>query len=282
MDVSVITVTWNSAALVKEQVASVFAGCEHVTYEQIIIDNGSTDDTVSLVTQHFPNILLIANAKNQGFSAANIQGYQRSSGKYLLFLNPDMRVSPLSIDKIVSWMDTHTDVGIVSPMLVDEHGMLNWDATPRRFPRVWEQVCLLLKVHHIFPSLLNKYHMKDFDPTQEQDVDSVRGAFMLVRRDVIDALGWPFDPRYFIWYEDVDICREVKRLKYRVVYTPIITCVDYVGQSFKQHTSLWKQKAFSLSMLQYFQKWEPWWKWMWIAVCRPIGIFLVWLRTKVT
>ena len=120
--------------------------------------------------------------------------------------------------------------------------------------------------------------MKDFNPNLEQEVDSVRGSFMLVRRELIEKLGWGFDPRYFFWFEDVDLCREAKRLGFKVVYTPIISCVDYFGQSFKQRTSIWKQKVFSRSMLTYFQKWEPWYKWIWIAVFRPVGIFLTWFK----
>ena len=119
--------------------------------------------------------------------------------------------------------------------------------------------------------------MKDFNSDSEQEVDSVRGSFMLVRRELIDKLGWGFDPRYFFWFEDVDLCREAKRLGFKVVYTPIVSCVDYFGQSFKQRTSIWKQKIFSRSMLTYFQKWEPWWKWIWIAIFRPVGIFFAWL-----
>jgi GT2 family glycosyltransferase len=122
---------------------------------------------------------------------------------------------------------------------------------------------------------------KDFKPDVEQEVDSVRGSFMLMRREVYEKLGWAFDPRYFIWFEDVDICREVKRLGFKVVHTPIISCVDYIGQSFKQRTTLWKQKQFTKSMLQYFQKWEPGYKSALICFFRPVGIAMAWAGDKV-
>lgn len=123
--------------------------------------------------------------------------------------------------------------------------------------------------------------MKGFDANTEQDVDSVRGSFMMIRRDVVSKLGFAFDPRYYIWFEDVDICREAKRLGYRVVHTPVISCVDYIGQSFKKRDSVWKQKNFTRSMLTYFQKWEPWYVWMWIAIFRPIGIGMASLNEKI-
>ncbi|HAZ28164.1 MAG TPA: hypothetical protein DCY48_00075 [Candidatus Magasanikbacteria bacterium] len=280
MDLSVITVTWNSADFIREQLRSVVLGCRTISFEQIVVDNASTDKTVALVQKEFPQVRVIANMENKGFGAGNNQGVAVSMGRYLLFLNADMRLHEGSLDAMVSWMDAHPDVGIASPKLVDEHGYINWDASPRRFPRVWEQAALILKLPHLFPQLLNGYLMKTFNFEKEQVVDSVRGSFFCMRRELVDKLGWAFDPRYFLWFEEVDACHEAKQLGYRVMYTPVISCVDYIGQSFKQRTTLWKQKQFTKSMLTYFQKWEPWWKWVWIAIARPIGISIVWIGEK--
>jgi GT2 family glycosyltransferase len=276
MDLSVITVTWNSEELIGEQIRSVAKGAVDLSYEQIIIDNASSDKTVPYIQTTFPDLHLIANDENQGFAAANNQGVEVAEGDFILFLNPDMRVEPGSLDIIVDWMKKHHNVGIISPRLVDEHGNLHLDATPRRFPKLWEQLALVLKLPHVFPRLLDTYHMRGFKDTKQQEVDSVRGSFMLMRKSMIGQLGWAFDPRYYIWYEDVDICREAKRLGYKVMYTPMISCVDYIGQSFKQRTTIWKQKQFTKSMLTYYKKWEPWYKWMWVALFRPVGIAMAW------
>ena len=277
MQLSIITVTWNSEKQIAEQTASVISACGGLDCEQIVIDNGSKDKTIEIIEKDFPQIKLIKNKDNKGFAGANNQGVEIATGKYILFLNPDMRVEEGSLDKIVNWMDKHSDVGIASCKLVDQNNNFNVEAGPRRFPKVWEQVLLLLKVPHFMPMILDEYLMKDFDPDVEQEVDSVRGSFMLVRRELINKLGWGFDPRYFIWFEDVDLCREAKRHGYKVVYTPIITAVDYFGQSFKKRKTYWKQKNFSKSMLQYFKKWEPARKWMWVAIFRPIGVGLAFL-----
>lgn len=271
-DLSIITVTWNSADLIGKQIRSVILGCKKISFEQIVVDNASPDNTVALLKEKFPQVHVIANSENKGFGAANNQGVAISTGKWLLFLNPDMRVEPGSLDTIVSWMETHPDVGLASVKLRDENGELNPDAQPRRFPRLWEQLALILKLPHLFPHLLDGYMMKGFDANQEQEVDSVRGSFLLMRRELQEKLGWAWDPRYYIWYEDVDICREAKRLGFKVMHTPVISCVDYVGQSFKKRDTLWKQKNFTASMLTYYKKWEPWYKWMWIALFRPLGI----------
>ena len=279
MNLSIITVTWNNEKQLERQLKSVVSGCKNLEFEQIVVDNASADKTVEIV-KTMSNVKVIVNTENKGFSHANNQGVEISSGEYLLFLNPDMKVEEGSLDVIVDWLEKRKDVGIVSPRLVDENGKLNEDAKPRRLPRVWEQVALILKLPHIFPKMMDKYLMKDFDGDKEQEVDSVRGSFMLMRREVVEKLGFAFDPRYYIWYEDVDICREVTKMGLKVMYSPVITAVDYVGQSFKAQESMWKQKNFTRSMLTYFQKWEAWYKWMWIWLARPIGILLVYLKNK--
>lgn len=277
MDLSVITVTWNSKEHIGRQIQSVFSGSLKNSFEHIVIDNASTDGTAEYIRKKYPCVQLIANEKNKGFAAANNQGVKLAQSEFILFLNPDMVVEPGSLDTILDWMRNNKKVGIASPKLVDEQGNLNEHALPRRFPRVWEQVALILKLPHLFPFLLNKYLMKGFDGEKEQEVDSVRGSFMIVRRELIEKLGFGFDPRYFIWFEDVDICREAKKHGYNVMYTSVITATDFVGQSFKKRDSVWKQKNFTKSMLTYFQKWEPWYKWMWIALVRPIGIGMTYL-----
>jgi GT2 family glycosyltransferase len=281
IQISVITVTWSSAGLIGQQIESVQKGCKNITCEQIIIDNASPDNTVAFIKENHPEVTLIANTENKGFGKANNQGVDIARGKFLLFLNPDMRVAPDSLDVMYNWMKDHPEVGIVSPKLVDENGKLNEDAQPRRFPRLWEQLALILKLPHIFPRLLDGYMLKGFNADKEQEVDSVRGSFMLMRREFVNKLGFAWDPRYYIWYEDVDICREAKRLGYKVMHTPVISCTDYIGQSFKKRDTLWKQRNFTSSMLTYYKKWEPWYKWMWIALFKPVGIAMASLNDAV-
>lgn len=280
-DLAIITVSWNISELIAEQMRSVVSGCKDVSWEYFLVDNGSTDNSVSVarsVAGKFPNasFTILPQHKNLGFGAANNLALEKTDAEFVLFLNPDMRVLPGTLDTIVSWMHAHKEVGIVSPALLDEYGNVNYDAMPRRFPKLWEQIALILKLPHVFPHILNGYLMKGFDVQKEQQVDSVRGSCMLVRRELLNKTGWAFDPRYFIWYEDVDLCREAYKHGFRVMYTSVISCIDYVGQSFKKQDTLTKQKLFTKSMLTYFQKWEPWYVWMWIAVFRPVGIALAW------
>jgi len=280
MDLSVITVTWNSEETIIEQIRSVFAGCKEISFEQIVVDNASVDRTVALIQTNYPQVKVIKNQRNEGFSFSNNLGAKLAQGKFILFLNPDMKVEQKGLDKIVKWMRKNKEIGIGSCKLVDEQGNFFEAATPRRFPKTWEMLILMLKLFHLIPGLLNGYLYSDFDPEKEQEVDSVRGSFLMMKREIIEKLGWAFDPRYYLWFEDVDVCRETNKLEYKIKYTPIATCMDYFGKSFKKKDNLWKQKEFTNSMLKYFKKWEPWYKWIWIMMFRPIGISLAWIYNK--
>lgn len=256
MDISIITVTWNSQEHIADQIRSVISASQGLEYEQIIVDNNSADKTVVIIKEKFPSVKIIANSKNVGFAVANNQGYKEARGEFLLFLNPDNKfIEPGSIKKWVEWMRAHPRVGISGCNLVDSKNNFNGLSAPRRFPTIFDQILILLKIPHIFPSVLNKYLYNNFDPNKEQVVDSVRGGCMLARRDNLDKLGWAFDPRYHIWFEDVDLCREAKRQGYEVMYTPVVAALDMVGQSFKKRNIFWKQFQFTRSMIKYFWKW---------------------------
>ena len=254
MDLSIITVTWNSAANISEQLRSVRAAARQISFEQIVVDNASDDDTISLL-KAAPDIRLIANQKNLGFSAANNQGARLAKGDFWLFLNPDMRVMEGSLDQLVAWMRANPEIGVGGVKLVTESGATNQAVLPRRFPSILDAILLLLKIPHISPGVHDCYLMRDVDFGREQSVDSVRGSFLCLRRSVYEKLGRAVDPRYFIWFEDVDLCREVKRLGYDVRFTPDITCVDRFGQSFRAQNFFWKQWQFVRSMIRYFLKW---------------------------
>ena len=308
MELSIITVTWNSRQTIGRLIDSIPGAVfdpktgRSLSYEHWVVDNASTDGTADFITEQYgsetvtgqnmssesfeysseeiPRVRLWKNTKNEGFGAANNWAFHRAQGDFILFLNPDMKLEPESLYKLAEWLWYNHEVGLVSPKLLTETGELNVQATPRRFPSVWTQLAIIFKIPHIFPRVLDHYLMRDFDPNKEQDVDSVRGAFMLVRHEALSKLGWGFDPRYFFWFEDVDLCREIKRLGYRVVYNPIVSATDYVGQSVKQQKTLWKQTQFTRGMLTYYQKWGPRYAVWLVAVARPIGIAMAWVVDK--
>jgi GT2 family glycosyltransferase len=280
MDISVITVTWNSKQHIGKQIASVQRAAKNVAVEQIVVDNASSDGTADYVAQNHSNLKLVRNTTNVGFAKANNQALGQASGEYLLFLNPDTEVTESSLETLVAYMRANPKVGILSLLLTTFSGEVNTEALPRRFPTWRDQAVILLKLHHIFPHLLATYLFKDINPREEQMVDSVRGSCMLVRRSLTEALGFAFDPRYFIWFEDVDICREAYRLGFKVMYVNSVKMVDYRGQSFKKQDMVKKQKQFFKSAIIYLKKWEPRYKSIILWIVQWFGIGGVWVYSK--
>ncbi len=273
MDISIVTVGYKSRDFLREQLRSVFASTGDLSIEVFVVDNNSNDGTVEMVRTEFPHVTLIANQENLGFAKANNQAIRRAIGRYVLLLNPDMRVFENTLSAMVAWMDAHPKAGVSGCRLVTQIG----ENMPhvRRFPRLWDQAMILLKIPHLFPGVLNQYLQRDFDYSQDAVVDSIRGSFFMIRRDVLDQLG-SLDERYFIWFEEVDYCRQVSRAGWDVMYTVQAKCIDYVGQSFALVSGVHKQKMFTKSMVSYFRKWHPISAPV-IIMLRPIAIAISWL-----
>lgn len=262
-DLSVITVTHQSALFIEDQIFSVNSGSSKLNVEQIVIDNASVDGTVE-VLDRLSHLLakVIKNRENIGFARANNQGLPFAKGRYLLFLNPDMQVKTGSFDLLVEWMDRHQKVGISSCQLVDVLGRPNSAVT---LPKLYRELLWLLRLDFLCRKKENP---------EEMQVSMVKGAFMLVRKELIDKLGFAFDPRYFLLFEDTDLCREAKRLGYEIVQHQQIQCVDLNSRSFAIKSEKWIFSCFCRSQLQYFRKWEPWYCWIFIALCIPLGYLL--------
>lgn len=278
MDLSIIIVSWNVKDLLRENLKSIYNETSGIDFEVFVIDNNSGDGSAQMVRDEFTQVKLIANDFNAGFAKANNQGIKQSCGRYVLLYNPDMRSGKDTFSKMVDWMDKTVDAGVAACKLITSEG----EIVPhvRHYPTVWDQLTIVLKISHLFPQLLNKYLWKDFDYTKEAVVDSVRGSFFMIRRELLNKLGG-LDERYFIWFEEVDFCRQTVRAGYKVYYTPVVECIDYVGKSFSQVARYKTQKMFTKSMLTYFKKWHPGWRYGLIYVTRPLGLISVWIVEKI-
>lgn len=254
IDLSIITVSWNVKKYLCESLEAVFATADDVSLEVFVVDNNSTDGTRDLLrdwARREPRLTALLNNINVGFARANNQAIELASGRYVLLLNPDMRVFPDTLKNMVQWMDAHPRVGVAGCHLVNERGETVQHV--RRFPGLWNQLAIVLKIPHLFPHVLDRYLMRDFDYTKEARVDSVRGSFFMIRREAL-RVGL-LDERFFIWFEEVDFCKRMRSAGWEVWYTPVARCVDRVGRSFAQVARAKKQKMFLESMYRYFEKW---------------------------
>lgn len=256
---SVITVTWNSQQYIEAQLRSVVRAGRGIAYEHIVVDNHSTDQALPWIRKNFPTVQVIANTTNRGFAAANNQGLAQATGEYILFLNPDSVLSEQAIERLLAAFTLHPSALIVGPRFIDAEGKIVIEAQPRRFPTFSNQVAVLLGPRYAWTRrALADYRMHDADPLREALVDSVRGSCLMARRSFLDKLGFAFDPRYFIWFEDVDVCREAWEAGGEVWYVPTAVAEDAVGRSFARRSTWWKRQRFLRSALVYFWKWRSW------------------------
>ena len=220
-----------------------------------------------MIREHFPEVELIQNDINRGFGAACNQGLDIAKGKTLLLLNPDMWVHEDALDHTHKLLHEEKDIGILGVRLVSERNS-EIVRSVRRTPTLRDQLAILLKLPHIFPRITDKYLAKDMDYGRSQDVEQVRGSFLAFRRDVMETVG-VFDERFFVWFEEIDLCNRVADAGYRIHYCALARATDLVGQTFKHQNSTLKQHRFSRSMSQYFFKWHGWKQGSLLWILRP-------------
>lgn len=273
-DLAVVIVNWNVKALLEKNIESVLQSGGTARVRLIVVDNASSDESVEMMQSRFPQLTIIANTQNLGFAKAVNQGIKVGNARHVLLLNPDMRVMPDALQRTIDELDVDATIGVLGGKLLSADGSVM--PSVRRLPDIWSQLLILLKIKYLFPSVMNRYLFVDFDYSERQDVPQVRGSYFAMSHVALEKLGG-LDERYFIWFEEVDYCAQAVKAGLRVVFDPVIQAQDLVGRSFAQRKRLWKQKQFSKSMQEYFEKWHPGWQAWLIGCCRPFVIAVAWI-----
>lgn len=266
---SIVIVSWNVREMLRENLKGLFAlSCRH-PFEVFVVDNGSEDGSAKMVREDFPQVHLIQNDYNSGFSHACNQGLKRAKGDVLVLFNPDMLMGSGVLDHTYETLTRQRDIGVMGVKLVSPDGQIV--ESVRRDPGLADQLALLLKVPHLFPKVTERYLAKDFDYTKSQNVDHVRGSFFAFRRDVMEKIGM-LDEQYFVWFDEVDYCLRARKAGYRIWYSADASCTDIVGAAFKQIPTRIKQFHFSNSMRKHFRAWHPSWQSLVIASLIPLAV----------
>jgi GT2 family glycosyltransferase len=193
--------------------------------EIIVVDNGSQDGSEGEIERAFPSIHLIANKRNLGFSKAVNQGLQKASGRYALLLNPDIQVKDGAIERLVSFMDAHSDVGVAGAQLLNSDG--SKQNSIANFPSLATELLNKSLLRWLFP---NKFPGKERRYSGPVEVDSVIGACMMVRRDALDRVGL-LDEDYFLFLEETDWCYRMKRAGWKIYHVPQAEVYHFQGKS---------------------------------------------------
>lgn len=234
IDVSIIVVNWNVRDLLRECLRSTLedGGIAADRLELIVVDNDSRDGSVEMVRAEFPQLPLIANRDNRGFGSANNQALPLCHGRYVLLLNPDTKVLPGALAALVKHMDATPDAAVMGCRLLNADGSLQrW--TGGAYPRLANVVNHYFFVDRVLPPSWRPMPLYlDRDVQTDIDVDWVSGAVMILRADRLG--GQLFNPHYFMYGEDMELCHRLKMAGGRVVYTPVASIVHYQGASMKQ------------------------------------------------
>ncbi len=254
MDVSIVTVSWNTRDVLRDCLRSIYSQSGKVKYEVIIVDNASSDGSVEMIKVEFPWVQLIANAKNRGFAAANNQGIALATGRYLLLLNSDTIVCDNAIEKTVKYADQNPETAVV--------GCQVWESRDRiqntcfRFPSVLNVFLYGTGLARVFKYNLffGRERILWWRRDSDREVDVVSGMFMLVRREAIDEVG-VMDEAYFVYCEETDWCYRFAKAGWKVVFWPgaKIIHVDEGSHSTKQ-VALKMFVQQKKSMLIFFKK----------------------------
>lgn len=234
VEVSVIIVNWKVRDLLRECLLSLRreSGLGREQVQVIVVDNDSADGSVEMVRTEFADVALIANSDNPGFGRANNQALPLCTGRYILLLNPDTVVLDQAVRRMLQRMDECPDVAAMGCRLVNVDGSLQrW--TGGAFPRAWNVANHYLFLDHMLPRSLRPPPLYlDHDARDDIDVDWVSGACMILRRSMLD--GKLFNPAFFMYGEDMELCHRLKLAGHRIVYTPAASIVHVQGASMKQ------------------------------------------------
>ncbi len=194
--------------------------------EIIVVDNHSEDDSIGVLRnrlKEMPSVRIVEAGTNGGFACGNNIGIRFALGKFLLILNPDNILTPDSVEKMVKAMEADSTIGLIAPKLIQEDGSVR--RSMRSFPSMSDVVIKRTALRHLFPKKLGQYLQLEEDPDQMRDVDWVVGACMLIHTETYREIGG-LDERFFLFFEDMDLCRRLWAAGKRVVYFPQAQAAD--------------------------------------------------------
>ena len=234
MKLSVIIVNYNVKYFLEQCLHSALKAAQKVETEIWVVDNNSVDGSVEMVEKKFQTVKLIANKDNKGFSKANNQAIKVSTGEYILLLNPDTVVEEDTFEKVVRFMDEHPDAGGLGVKMIDGSGKF-LPESKRGLPTYDVAFYKIFGFSKLFPKskIFGKYHLGFLDENETNSVEILAGAFMLLRKKVLDEIGL-LDEDFFMYGEDIDLSYRILKAGYRNYYFPETRIIHYKGESTKR------------------------------------------------
>lgn len=260
-DVAIVIVSFNVRDLLRVCLRSIQEACNGLDVDTWVVDNGSSDGSVEMVRAEFPRVRLRQTGENVGFARANnlvlkeilAQAAPNSMPRYVLLLNPDTELPPGSLAQMVAFMDAHPEAGASGPKLIRSDGSLDL-ACRRSFPTPSVAFYRMSGLSKLFPRSrrFGRYNLTYLDPNDVAEVDSVVGAFMLVRGDLLRTVGL-LDEAFFMYGEDLDWSLRIKQAGWKVLYNGKTTVFHHKRASSRQR-NVQSLFAFYQAMVIFFRK----------------------------
>jgi hypothetical protein len=250
IDLSIIIVSWN----VRDYLAGCLASLAQQgdpTIEIIVVDSASADGTPDMLRERYPHVVSLPQAENVGFTRGNNIGLAAAQGHHLFLLNPDTEVRGDALARMVAYLEQHPDVGIVGPHTLNTDG--THQSTRRRFPTLWSALAETPAFARLrLPNVRGRYFVRDVSDDQTADIDWVQGSALMLRRSVYEQIGG-MDEGYFMFSEEVDLCKRARLAGWRVVYLGEARIVHHGGKSTDQVQTA-RHIYFYQSQVRYFRK----------------------------
>jgi len=237
IDISIILVSFNTREVLRESLQSIAREQADLKIEIFVVDNNSRDGSVAMVESEFPHVRLIQSAVNLGFGAANNVALEQARGRYIVLLNSDAFLTPGSLRLSVEHMDADPAVGLAGGRLVGRD--YSWQPSARMFPSILSDLKVMTGLAAKFPKsrFFGSFDRTWADPMQAAEVDWVPGAYSIIRAEALAKVGF-FDPDFFLYSEEVDLCRRIQQAGYRIMYWPDIVVIHIGGESSRQIKTL--------------------------------------------
>jgi len=234
MKLSIIIVNYNVKHFLDQCLHSVFRAVENMEAEVFVVDNNSVDDSMVMVADKYPKAISILNKKNVGFSVANNQAIRESKGEYILLLNPDTVVEENTFEKTVAFMDAHNDAGALGVKMIDGRGNF-LPESKRGIPTPWVSFCKMTGLTKFFSKskLFARYYLGHLPENENNEVEILAGAFMLMRKKALDKSGL-LDETFFMYGEDIDLSYRIIKAGYKNYYFADTQIIHYKGESTKK------------------------------------------------
>jgi GT2 family glycosyltransferase len=242
IELSIVIVNFQTKSLLESCIRSVLNSGIRPTFEIVVVDNNSKDGSAKLIGEHFTQVRLIRNNENVGFARAVNRAFRQCKGRYLLILNPDIEVTRGATNSLFDYMESHSDVALTSPKLLNADGTLQYSCrTYYNIPIILMRRTILGK---LFPNhrIIRNHLMMDWDHADTREVDWVLGGAMMLRREIFSDRQIIMDERFFLYFEDVDLCLRLRKAGWKVMYYPDAVMVHHHQRASAR--AIWNRAKF--------------------------------------